>query len=178
MSELSQVARPYAKAVFDLAKDAKDYTKWTDQLAFLQAIMADEQLVQVLEDPNISNEQAGELVLSIGKGKLDKEGQNLVKLMAKNERLAAMNDVNQQFLEMRDNAEQVIEAQLITATKVDAEQKIAFEAALSRRLGKKIKLESQVDKDLIGGAVVRAGDWVVDGSVKAQLQDLVGAIGS
>ncbi len=178
MSDLSHIARPYAKAVFDLAHDAKDYATWSDQLALLSSVVADPALIEVIQNPAVSAQQLSDLMLDVCKGKLNTEGENLVKLLVQNDRLGALSDVTEQFLEMRDEAQQVIEAQLVTASKVDEAQMKIFEQALSKRLGKQIKLEASVDEDLIGGAVVRAGDWVVDGSVKAQLQNLVGAISS
>lgn len=178
MSELSSLARPYAKAVFELARDAGGYEQWSDQLEFLAAVAADEAMVELIGSPAISEQQLTEIVLDVAKDRLDEQGQNLVRLLVHNDRLSAMADIFDQFQVLRDEAEQVIEAQLITASEVDDDQKQKIESALTTRLGKKIKLETSVDESLIGGAVVRAGDWVVDGSVKAQLQDLVGAIGS
>ena len=178
MSEQSSLARPYAKAIFELARDAGEYVQWSDQLQLLTMITQDADMVEVIHNPEVSEQQLAELVIDVAGEQLSEQGRNLVKLLAHNDRLAVVADINQQFLVLRDNAEQVIEAQLITATEVDDAQKKKIETALSSRLGKKIKLESSVDESLIGGAIVRAGDWVVDGSVKAQLQDLVSVIGS
>ncbi len=178
MSETSSIARPYAKAIFELARDAGDYAQWSNQLDFLTAVATDSAMAEILQNPAISNEQLSQLLLDVGKDQLDEEGQNFVKLLVQNDRVSVVKAINTQFQILRDEAEQIIEAQLITAAKVDDSQKKSIESALSKRLGKKIKLETSVDESLIGGAVVRAGDWVVDGSVKAQLQDLVGAIGA
>lgn len=178
MSEQSGLARPYAKAIFELARDSNDYSKWSDQLALLSVIATDPDMLNAAGEPAVSESQITDLILDVAGDQFDEQARNLVKLLVSNDRLAAAADINQQYIVMRDEAEQVIEAQLITASEVDASQKQAIETALSSRLGKQIKLEALVDESLIGGAVVRAGDWVVDGSVKAQLQDLVGAIGS
>ena len=176
MSEHSNLARPYAKAIFELARDAGDYTKWSDQLAFLSTVSTDKNMLSAFHSPAVSIQQKTDLLLDIGKAQLDDQGQSLVKLLVQNGRLAALADINEQFVILRDEAEQVIEAQLITASEIDDARKAVIQKALSKRLGKKIKLQASVDESLIGGAIVRAGDWVVDGSVKAQLQDLVGAI--
>lgn len=178
MSELSGLARPYAKAIFELASESKDYSKWSDQLALLSVIATDPDMLRIAGEPAVSESQITDLILDVAGDQFDEQARNLVKLLVSNDRLAAAADINQQYLVMRDEAEQVIEAQLITASSVSESQKQAFETALASRLGKQIKLETLVDESLIGGAVVRAGDWVVDGSVKAQLQDLVSAIGS
>lgn len=178
MSEQSNLARPYAKALFELAQDAGDYGKWTEQLSFLSQISGDQNMLDAISNPSVSKQQITDLLLDIAKDQLDEQAQNLVKLLVRNDRIAALGDINEQFIIMRDEAEQIIEAQLITAAKVDDAQKQKIQSALSKRLGKSINLTATVDETLIGGAIVRAGDWVVDGSVKAQLQDLVGAIGS
>jgi F-type H+-transporting ATPase subunit delta len=178
MSEQISLARPYAKAIFELARDAGEYSQWSDQLELLAMIAQDAAMIEVINNPEVSEQQLAELIIDVGGDQLSEQGRNLVKLLAHNDRLMVVADINQQFLVLRDNAEQVIEAQLITAAEVDDAQKQNIETALSNRLGKKIKLEASVDESLIGGAIVRAGDWVVDGSVKAQLQDLVSVIGS
>ncbi len=178
MSEQISLARPYAKAIFELARDAGEYAQWSDQLELLATIAQDAAMIEVIHNPEVSEQQLAELIIEVGGDQLSEQGRNLIKLLAHNDRLTAVADINQQFLVLRDNAEQVIEAQLITASEVDEVQKQNIETALSSRLGKKIKLEASIDETLIGGAIVRAGDWVVDGSVKAQLQDLVSVIGS
>jgi F-type H+-transporting ATPase subunit delta len=178
MSEQISLARPYAKAIFELARDAGEYTEWSDQLELLAMIAQDAAMIGVIHNPDVSEQQLAELIIGVAGDQLNEQGQNLVKLLVRNDRVSAVTDINQQFLVLRDNAEQVIEAQLITASEVDEAQKKNIEAALSSRLGKQIKLETTVDESLIGGAIVRAGDWVVDGSVKAQLQELIGAISS
>jgi len=178
MSELSGLARPYAKAIFELARDSKAYAKWSDQLVLLDAIAADPDMQNIIQDPSVSDGKLTELILDVAAEAFDEQMRNLVKLLVRNDRLSVVGYINQQYVVLRDEAEQIVEAQLITASEVGDAQKHAIETALSSRLGKQIKLEALVDESLIGGAVVRAGDWVVDGSVKAQLQDLVGAIGS
>ncbi len=178
MSEQMSLARPYAKAIFELARDAGEYKQWSDQLELLALIAQDSSMVELISNPEVAAQQLADLIIDVTGDQLDEQGRNLVNLLAHNDRIMAVADINQQFLVLRDEAEQVIEAQLITASEVNDAQKKKIETALSGRLGKQIKLEATVDESLIGGAVVRAGDWVVDGSVKAQLQDLVGAISS
>jgi len=178
MSEQISLARPYAKAIFELARDAGEYAGWSEQLELLAMIARDAAMIEVINNPDVSEQQLAELIIDVAGDQLNQQGRNLVKLLARNDRVSAVADINQQFLVLRDDAEQMIEAQLITASEVDEAQKKKIEVALSNRLGKQIKLEARVDESLIGGAIVRAGDWVVDGSVKAQLQELVGAISS
>lgn len=176
MSDFSHIARPYANAVFSLAQEKGNLSVWSEQLQLLAAVVDDPQMMGVISDPAVSSDQLVDLVIGVCGDKLTTEGQNLVKLMVRNERLAAASELSAQYQVLRDEAEQVIEAQLISASEVDEKQKEAIAAALSKRLGKSVKLNAEVDESLIGGAIVRAGDWVVDGSVKAQLSELVGAL--
>ncbi len=175
-SDWSHIARPYASAIFDLAQEAGDLASWSDQLALLAAVVGDEQMADVISSPAVNDDQLVELVLGVCGDQFTEQSQNLVKLMVRNERLQAAGEISSQYQTLRDEAEQVVEAQLVTATEADETQKKAISAALSKRLGKTVKLVAEVDDSLIGGAVVRAGDWVVDGSVKAQLSELVGAL--
>jgi len=112
-------------------------------------------MIEVIHNPEVSEQQLAELIIEVGGDQLSEQGRNLIKLLAHNDRLTAVADINQQFLVLRDNAEQVIEAQLITASEVDEAQKQNIETALSSRLGKKIKLEASIDETLIGGAIVQ-----------------------
>ena len=177
MSELSHVARPYAKAIFDLAKEQGDFSEWSGQLKLLSLIASDKSFKALQGNPAISKDQMVELMTGVAGDDLTELGQNLVKLLVRNDRALAISEIGAQYKALKDEAEQVIEAELITASQIGDEQKQAIAKALSTRLGKKVKLEASVDEDLIGGAVVRAGDWVVDGSVRAQLSSLVSAIG-
>ena len=176
MSDFSHIARPYANAIFSLAQEKGNMAEWSEQLQLLAAVIDDAQMAKIISDPAVSSDQLVELVVGVCGKNFTSESQNLVKLMVRNERLAAAKELSAQYQVLRDEAEQVIEAQLITASDVDEKQKEAIAAALSKRLGKSVKLNAEVDESLIGGAIVRAGDWVVDGSVKAQLSELVGAL--
>jgi F-type H+-transporting ATPase subunit delta len=176
MSDLSNVARPYAQAVFELARDADDLAGWSDQLNLLAAIAGDSDMQSLLNNPAFSKQQQIDLILDLCDDKLSSDGANLVKLLVANERVDALGDITEIYAEKRDQEESVIEADMITATAINEAQQQTFSDALAKRLGRRVKLNFEVDQDLIGGAVIRAGDWVVDGSVKAQLEQLVGAV--
>ncbi len=176
MADLSNIARPYAQAVFELAQAAGDLAGWGDQLDLLGTIAADETMEQLLENPAFSGEQQVALITDICGDKLSADGANLVKLLVRNDRVSALPAIASLYAEKRAEAEKVVEAKVVTATAIDDGQQQSFAQALERKLGRSVKLEFSVDEDLIGGAVIRAGDWVIDGSVKAQLEQLVGAV--
>lgn len=176
MSDLTNVARPYAQAVFELARDNNDFAGWGDRLDLLAAIASDHTMVELLKNPAFTADQQIKLLLEVCGDKLDPNGINLVKLLVNNDRVNALPEIATVYAEKRAEAESVIEADMITATPIDDAQRQAFASALQSKLGRSVKLNFEVDEDLIGGAVIRAGDWVVDGSVKAQLEQLVGAV--
>ena len=176
MSDLSNVARPYAQAIFEIANDAGDLAGWSDQLELLAAVAGDDSMAAFLKHPAVTNAQQTDVILQVCGDNLTSDGANLVKLLVENDRVAALPDIAENYASRRAEAESVIEADMITATKMAAKQQKQFSAALQKRLGRTVKLTYSVDPDLIGGAVIRAGDWVVDGSVKAQLEQLVGAL--
>ena len=176
MSELSNIARPYAQALFELARDVGDYAAWGDQLDLLAAIAGDERIAALLSNPSFTADQQTALLSGICGDKLSEQGSNLVKLLVKNRRVDALPDMAKLYAERRAEAESIVEADMITATEIGADQQQQFASALQAKLGRTVKLDFKVDEELIGGAVIRAGDWVVDGSVKAQLEQLFGAL--
>ena len=178
MSAQSNVARPYAQALFELAQDQGDLAGWDSRLKLLAAVAGDPSLIQLAGNPHVSDDQLVGLILDVCGDKLGGEGGNLVRLVVKNGRLGDLADIADAFAARKEEAEKVISAKMVTASEMADEQQQKFSAALQSKLGRNVELEFEVDEALIGGAVIRAGDWVVDGSVKAQLEQLVGAIGS
>lgn len=176
MAESSNIARPYARAVFELAQQQEDLAGWSERLELLAAIAADANVVSLAGNPRVSAGQLEELILGVAADKLNEQAVNLVKLLVRNGRIGILPEVARAYAARRAEAERVIEAEMITATEIDARQREQFTTALQSKLGRKVKLEFGVDRELVGGAVVRAGDWVIDGSVRAQLEQLVGAL--
>ena len=176
MADLTNLARPYAQAVFELAQNAGDLAGWSSKLDALAAIAADATMQDLLKNPAFTDDRQVGLLTEIAGDGLGSEGVNLVKLLVKNGRVNALPAIAELYAEKRAEAEKVVEADMITATAIDEGQQKAFADALQSKLGRSVKLNFSVDEDLIGGAVIRAGDWVIDGSVKAQLEQLVGAV--
>ncbi len=183
MAEANNIARPYARAVFELARQQDDLAGWSDALEKLSAVVADDSVVAVIRSPRVGNEDAAGVVVAavalvsgVAVDELADEFVNLVRLLAQNRRLALLPNIARGFALLRAEAERVIEAQMTTAAEINPQQREQFTEALQSRLGRKVKLEFGVDQELVGGAVVRAGDWVIDGSVRAQLEQLVGAL--
>ena len=178
MPSQSNIARPYAQALFQLALEEGRLAVWHDQLQWLALVADDPQLKELAARPNITPAQVIGLIHEVSGDHLDQHGRNLVQLIVQNGRLSVLGEIADAYAELRAEAEKTITASMITATPIDEGQRQGFQSALKNKLGRAVELEFEVDEELIGGAVIRAGDWVVDGSVKTQLDRLVGAIGS
>ena len=179
MTESSNIARPYARAVFELAAQQKDLAGWSARLELLAAIAANADVVRLAGNPRVSAGQLEELILGVAADSLDSLNEqvvNLVKLLVSNGRIGILPEIVRAYAALRAEAENTVAAEIITAAEIDARQRKQFTTALQAKLGRTVKLEFAVDRELVGGAVVRAGDWVIDGSVRAQLEQLVGAL--
>jgi len=171
MSELTTVARPYAKAAFDFAVEAKAMDSWLAQLAFAAEVAQDETIIGYISG-GASVEQAQTLFLNVCGEQVDSQGQNFLKVMAKNERLLVLPQVLEQFIELKAEFEQEVTVDVTSAVEVTAEQKTTLSAALEKRLARKVKLNCFVDVSIVSGLVIKAGDMVIDGSVKGKLNRL------
>jgi len=173
MAEATTIARPYAQAVFDLTKGTgKKLASWSDALNLLSAVTNDKSISAIISDPKVANNKLVKLIISICADKLDKEGKNFVKVLAENGRLTVVSEIAAIFDELKAEAEKTVNAEVVTAFKLSAEQNSKLKAALKKRLGCEVEITSRVDKSIIGGAVIRAGDMIIDGSVTAQLDRL------
>ncbi len=178
MSAQGSLARPYAQALFELAREQNDLAGWDDQLQLLAAVASDPALTGLIHDPGVSAAQLASLIIDVCGDRLSEGGKNLVKLLVRNERVSAMGDIAAAYAAHKADAEKVIAAQMITAVPIGEKQQQQFAGALQSRLGRRVNLDFAVDEEIIGGAVIRAGDWVVDGSIKAQLEQLAGVLGA
>lgn len=172
MAEISTVARPYATAVFELAKAAKSYPLWSQQLELLAVIVADAQLRSLIGNAAVKKEQVVKLIVEVAGDKLDASGRNLVKVLAEHHRLGTVAEIASQYEEMRAVAEATLEAEVVSAFAVNATQQKSIATALQKRLGRKVNITCIIDPTLLGGAIVRAGNLVIDGSVLGRLQML------
>lgn len=171
MSELTTVARPYAKAAFDFAVEANAIESWLIQLTFAAEVAKDETITSYLSG-GASVEQAQALFLNVCGEQVDSQGQNFLKVMAENERLLVLPQVLAQFCELKAEYEQEITVDVTSAVEVTAEQKTTLSAALEKRLARKVKLNCIVDTSIVSGLIIKAGDMVIDGSVQGKLSRL------
>ena len=177
MTDFTTIARPYANAVYDTASETSSLDSWSDALANLSAVVSDAQMSDLLDNPETGKVQKGELLLQVLGDKLNEQQKNLVKLMAENGRLKLMTDVAEQFEVARAKAENKIEAEVISAFKLTAKQTGELVKTLKNKLGCEITLTTTIDESLIGGVIIKAGDTIIDASMKSQLDSLALSLG-
>jgi len=178
MAELNTVARPYTKAAFEYAQEKGNLDQWSQMLSIAAMAVNDSQMTRVLGNPSLSAEQKADVVLSVFDAQADEAGRNFINLLAENGRLSLLPEISVQFEHLKANLEKKVDVDLTTAFPLDDAQQEKLAKALSTKLGREVKLTSQVDKSIIGGVVVRSDDLVIDGSVRARLAKLAEAMNS
>ena len=177
MAEIQTLARPYAEAVFELAKSSDALARWSEMLAFISAVAADENMQRLSNDPRLDRARFLELFLNICGKNVSDEGANFVHLLLENRRLSLMPEIVLQFEALKAEAEARLEATVVSAFPLEAAQIKTLGDALKRKFGRDVNLTSQVDKTLLGGVVIRAGDLVIDGSLRGRLAELAVHLG-
>jgi len=176
MAEAITLARPYAEAVFRLADSAGQLGEWSDALSNLAAAVAEPAVAGAMNNPNLSAPELAEMLIGIFSGQLSAEAQNLVRVLAENRRLELLPEISRQYETLKNEREGTLEAQIVSAFPLEGDQLHALIAQLEARTGKQVKPHVSVDPDLIAGVRIVIGDKVIDGSVRAQLQALEGAL--
>jgi F-type H+-transporting ATPase subunit delta len=169
MADKTTIARPYAKAAFEKARAGNHLAPWSETLRTASIVVQDPRVQRLLGNPAVSNAELVELVSGLAGPQLDGQGRNFVQTLAENRRLAYLPEISTLFDELKDEAEGVIDVTVTSAAPLDKAQREALAAALQRRLKRQVRLHTETDPSLIGGAVLRAGDLVIDGSVRSRL---------
>jgi F-type H+-transporting ATPase subunit delta len=169
MSENITLARPYAEAAFRQAEADKALKQWSEMLALAAAVAADAQIARLATDPRVAHARFTQLFLDICGKALSKEGANFIRVLQENRRIALLPEIAQLFEAHRAEAEGRIEAQVISAFDITPEQLKKITAALKKKFGREVSVVTSVDAALVGGMIIRAGDVVIDGSVRGRL---------
>jgi F-type H+-transporting ATPase subunit delta len=172
MSELITLARPYASAAFELAREQKNYDHWSEMLGFMAAVAHDRTMRVALDSPRLSESEAAEMFIAVCEERIDDDGRNFIRLLAENRRLILLPEITALYEFRRREAEGKIDAEVVSAKELDKTQIEAITQALKARLGREVHLTTRTDEDLLGGAVIRAGDLVIDGSIRGELNRL------
>lgn len=170
MQEKTTIARPYAQAVFETASEESKLGEWSIMLGLLEAVVTDAQMKPVLANPKLDAAALSGFVLDVCGDNLSQTGKNLVKVLVNTGRLGLLPEINKLYEQLRAEAEGSVEVDVISAYELAAEQQETIAAAMTKRLGKKVEISSHIDNTLIGGVVIRAGDTVIDASVRGRLK--------
>jgi len=182
MADTSTIARPYAKALFDLATAKRQLSVWSNALRAAATVVADASAKRALSNPAFDDGARAALVGSIASaikgGELfaTPEGKNLLQILAENDRLTVLPQIAAQFDLLKAEAENKVNVTVTSATPVDKALADQIKKSLEQRLKRTVELTLNVDASLIGGAVIQADDMVIDGSVRTRLQRLTEAL--
>jgi F-type H+-transporting ATPase subunit delta len=172
MADRLTVARPYAKAAFANAKAAGRLDSWSGALARAAAVVRDERVSGLFGSPKVTAEQLAGFVSGIAGSDLDQGALNFIALLAESKRLPFLPEIATIFEQLKADAERVIDVSVTSAAPMGAGEEAQLVAALTKRFDRRVRVQTAVDPSLVGGAVVRAGDLTIDGSLKARLERL------
>lgn len=178
MAELSTMARPYAKAAFEYALASSALADWSKMLATAAAVASEPSVGRMLSSPATTTAVQAQSFIDVCGDALNAGGENFIKILAENKRLSLLPLISELFEAQKAIQEQTVDVELTTALALDAESEKALAEKLRIKLKRDVRIHSQVDAQLLGGVVVRAGDLVIDGSVRGRLAKLAEALNS
>lgn len=177
MAELTTLARPYARAAFEFARAEKNLASWSEALGLVAAINEEVSIKKVLASPSLTAEQKSAAYIDVCGDSLSASQQNFLKVLSENKRLPLLDEIHNLFELYKANQEKSVEVDLQSAFAIDSDIEEKLKTTLSKTLDREVNLHTSIDKDLIGGALIRAGDTVIDGSVRGRLAKLAEAMG-
>lgn len=179
MAENKTIARPYARAVFSMAQQSQQVAEWNAVLVLLAQIIAEANVKSLVEDPKISDQQVitliAELVAQVYTEQAHALGEllhNFIALLCSSRRLFVLPEIVEVYQALVAESEKQIRASVYSATELDEQQQQRIANALQQRFNSKVDIQYQIDESLLGGVMIRSGNWVMDGSVKGKLARL------
>ena len=172
MAETGELARPYAVAAFKQADEEGRLGEWAEMLELLGAVARDATVSGLIANPRVDRARLVELFIEVCGDRLSDTGRNFVKVVGEYGRFALLPDISERFTEERAAREGRNQVHVTSAFKLSKAQRANIAAAMEKRLGTKVTLDCAVDDSLIGGVVIRAGDLVIDASLRGRLEQL------
>ena len=176
MAEAITIARPYANAVFDIANEKGELQSWSDCLVMLAQSVVDPDIAAMIASPSVSDEQVINVLADIAGESVTTEARHFLALLAENKRLPLLADITVIFEQLRAEAEKVMTVRVSTAKALTKKQEANIAKALKKRTGRDVTLNVEINESLLGGAIIRAGDLVIDGSALGKLNRLANVI--
>ena len=176
MSEAITTARPYAQAAFEEAQKLSDLKGWSELLKTLAEAVIYPEIHAVISSPRVAKAQLGDLLGDVLGGKLKVQQMNFVRILAENQRLLALPEIAAIFEALKSEAEKSVDVVVDSAFELTAAQQAKIVSSLKKRMGREIKLTCKINKELLGGVVIRAGDKVIDGSARTRLSEMATAL--
>jgi F-type H+-transporting ATPase subunit delta len=172
MSSLTTLARPYAKAAFELARSDDNLAGWDDMLLAATAVTADDSMARWLQSPHSRAERAVEIIVEAMGGDVDPRFKGYLGVLADNDRLSLCNGISGLFEELRQEAEKRLQVRVVSAVSLQDSDVERMQSALAKRFDREITLKNDIDPEVLGGAIIYAGDQVIDGSLLGRLNRL------
>jgi F-type H+-transporting ATPase subunit delta len=172
VAERATIARPYAKAAFEYAREANAFAAWSAGLSQAARIVSDARVAPLTKSPQWPADKLVGLITDVAGAELNAGMQNFVRVLAENRRLLLLPEIAAHYEVLRSAVENTVDVDVVSAVPLDAAQTEKLKQALSTRLKRQVRMQNSVDAALLGGAVVRAGDLVIDGSLKGRLERL------
>lgn len=176
MAELVTLARPYAKAAFEAAAAEGRLTEWQVMLDTLAAVVAHEKMSAILSQPSLTSLRQSAILLDVCGDAVNEKGGNLVRMLADNKRIALLPEIARQFTALKAEKEKTLAVEIRTAFPLDAAVAERLAQALGKRWQCQVVLETEVDPGLLGGAIIKAGDTIIDASVRGRILKLADAL--
>jgi F-type H+-transporting ATPase subunit delta len=172
MAELSTLARPYAKAAFEYALESNQLQAWSKMLTLTAAVSEQDKVAELLASPEATSSELADTFVNLCGDQLDQKGANFIGELAQHKRLSLLPQINEQFEALKALQQQVVDVEVSSAFELDDSQVQTLAGKLKVSLNREVQMHTQVDKDLLGGVLIRAGDLVIDGSVRGKLAKL------
>lgn len=170
MADKLTIARPYARAAFEEANTHEALGAWSDALKVASQVVQDARVANLLGNPHVTPQRLAQLFIDVGGKGLGEHGANFVRTLAENARLAFLPEISSLFEQMKDRAQGVADVTVSSAAALNEAQQSTLSAALEKRLKRRVRLHTEIDPQLIGGAIIRSGDLVIDGSLSTRLE--------
>jgi F-type H+-transporting ATPase subunit delta len=178
MAELTTLARPYARAAFEIAAEQQQLAAWAETLGTLAGVVKTAKVQEALDAPGLTALAKSHILEALLGDGLSPQHSNFLRTLADNKRLALLPYIYELFLALKAEHEKTLNVEVVSAFALDLSWQETLAKALGKKLDRRINISTQLDKSLLGGAIIRAGDTVIDGSVKGRLAKLAEAMNS